>query len=116
MIAKEFIIAKLFLAYGVNFFRDKKSLRDHTPTRRTGWALWGAGAARWGWDETVNDANDIALPATPPVWPVWVAYVTSCHRRHSSDLHAGRPAASLAAHGTPAHRSRGRADDSQPGE
>jgi hypothetical protein len=29
MIAKLFIIAKTFLAYGVNFFRQDKSLRDH---------------------------------------------------------------------------------------
>jgi hypothetical protein len=29
MIAKDFIIAKLFLAYSVNFFRQDKSLRDH---------------------------------------------------------------------------------------
>jgi hypothetical protein len=29
MIAKEFITAKLFRAYGANFFRQNKKLRDH---------------------------------------------------------------------------------------
>jgi hypothetical protein len=29
MIAKTFLLAKLFRAYGTNFFRQEKSLRDH---------------------------------------------------------------------------------------
>jgi hypothetical protein len=29
MIAKEFICAKIFRAYGTNFFRQNKNLRDH---------------------------------------------------------------------------------------
>jgi hypothetical protein len=34
VIAKTFLLAKLFRAYGTNFFRQEKSLRDHRGKRR----------------------------------------------------------------------------------
>jgi hypothetical protein len=41
MIAKTFLLAKTFRAYGTNFFRQEKSLRDQSHSAKWHWVLAG---------------------------------------------------------------------------
>jgi hypothetical protein len=64
MIAKEFIIAKLFRAYSTNFLRQEKSLHDHAPADQMECAQLGrerrkvdVGRAGSGWRAASADAR-----------------------------------------------------------